>query len=100
MARVGADAELAADVQAQLAAAGLLDPPADRLFGPVSHWALAEYLQYWGLADADAIDMQVASALLQADVSHGLLKPVAWAPHDYQEALFEPDSAVLYRKVS
>jgi hypothetical protein len=39
-------------------------------------------------------------ALLQADVSRGVLKPVAWAPHDYQEALFEPDSAVLYRKVS
>jgi hypothetical protein len=29
-----------------------------------------------------------------------MLKQVAWAPHDYQEALFEPDSAVLYRKVS
>lgn len=39
-------------------------------------------------------------ALLQADVRRGVLKQVAWAPHDYQEALFEPDSAVLYRKVS
>jgi hypothetical protein len=39
-------------------------------------------------------------ALLQADVNRGVLKPIAWAPHDYQEALFEPDSAVLYRKVS
>jgi hypothetical protein len=39
-------------------------------------------------------------ALLQADVSRGVLKAVAWAPHDYQEALFEPSSAVLYRKVS
>jgi hypothetical protein len=39
-------------------------------------------------------------ALLQADVRHGVLKQIAWAPHDYQEALFEPDSAVLYRKVS
>ncbi len=39
-------------------------------------------------------------ALLQAYVRRGVLKQVAWAPHDYQEALFEPDSAVLYRKVS
>jgi hypothetical protein len=73
LARVGADAELAADVQAQLATAGLLDPPADRLFGPVSHWALTEYLQYWGLGEADAIDMSVASALLQADAAFPLV---------------------------
>jgi mannosyltransferase len=39
-------------------------------------------------------------AILQSDVNRGVLKPIAWAPHDYQEALFEPDSAVLYRKVS
>lgn len=39
-------------------------------------------------------------AILQSDVNRGLLKQVAWAPHYYQEALFEPDSAVLYRKVS
>ncbi len=39
-------------------------------------------------------------ALLQADVTRGVLKQVAWAPHDYQEALQVPMSAVLYRKVS
>jgi hypothetical protein len=37
-------------------------------------------------------------ALLQSDVKEGMLTTVAWAPHDYQEALFEPMSAVLYRK--
>jgi hypothetical protein len=37
-------------------------------------------------------------ALLQSDVKEGLLTTVSWAPHDYQEALFEPMSAVLYRK--
>jgi hypothetical protein len=73
LARIGADPDLAEDIQAQLAAAGLLDPPADRLFGPVSHWALAEFLVHWGLADACAIDMQVASALLQADASFPLV---------------------------
>ena len=69
LARIGADIELAADVQAQLAAAGLLDPPTDGRFGPVSHWALSEFLVHWGLAGAPAIDMQVASALLQADAA-------------------------------
>jgi hypothetical protein len=37
-------------------------------------------------------------ALLQADVNQGLLQVVAWAPHDYQEGLFEPMSGVLYRR--
>lgn len=73
LARLGADPELAADVQAQLALAGLLDPPADGRFGPVSHWALAEFLAHWGLAGAPAIDMQVASALLQADAAFPLV---------------------------
>lgn len=73
LARLGADPDLAADVQAQLAAAGLLDPPADGLFGPVSQWALSEFLAYWGLADAPAIDMHVASALLQADAAFPLV---------------------------
>lgn len=69
LARLGADPDLAADVQAQLTAAGLLDPPADGLFGPVSQWALSEFLVYWGLADAPALDMHVASALIQADAA-------------------------------
>lgn len=73
LALVGADAELAWDVQMQLATAGLLDPPADRLFGPVSHWALSEFLAFWGLAGARAIDMQVASALLQGDAAFPLV---------------------------
>jgi hypothetical protein len=73
LARLGVDEELAGEVQAQLAAAGLLDPPADRLFGPVSHWALSEFLVFWGLADAKSLDMQVASALLQADAAFPLV---------------------------
>jgi hypothetical protein len=73
LARIGADAELAWDVQTQLASAGLLDPPGDRLFGPVSQWALSEFLQFWGRAGAPAIDMQVASALLQGDVAFPLV---------------------------
>jgi hypothetical protein len=70
---MGADAELAADVQVRLVAAGLLDPPVDSLFGPVSHWALAEFLVHWGLAGASEVDVQVASALLQAGASFPLV---------------------------
>ena len=69
LALLGADAELAGDVQAQLSQAGLLEPPADRLFGPVSHWALGEFLRHWGLAGTQVLDLQVASALLQADTA-------------------------------
>lgn len=73
LALLGADAELAGDVQAQLCRAGLLEPPVDRLFGPVSHWALAEFLQHWGLAGADQVDLPVASALLQADAAFAMV---------------------------
>lgn len=73
LATIGADAELAWDVQTQLAQAGLLDPPADRLFGPVSQWALSEFLTHWGLAGSTAIDAQVASALLQSDAAFPLV---------------------------
>lgn len=73
IALLGADAELAGDVQAQLCQAGLLEPPVDRLFGPVSHWALGEFLNHWGLAGADQVDLQVASALLQADAAFAMV---------------------------
>jgi hypothetical protein len=63
---------------------------------------LTEGVQNWEAPWTRLVRRRAAEwgALLQADVSHGVLKPVAWAPRDYQEALFEPDSAVLYRKVS
>jgi hypothetical protein len=63
------DAELMAEVQSQLTVAGLLDPPPDGEFGAVTRWALGEFLSHWGLAGAISIDLQVASALLQADAA-------------------------------
>ena len=39
-------------------------------------------------------------AILTADVSAGILKPVAWAPHNYRGACCVADSALLYQKVS
>ena len=67
--RLRVDAELMAEVQSQLALAGLLDPPADGEFGAVTRWALGEFLTHWGLAGAISVDLQVASALLQADAA-------------------------------
>ena len=67
--RLRVDTELVAEVQARLAAAGLLDPPGDGQYGAVTRWAFAEFLSHWGLAGAITLDLQVASALLQADAA-------------------------------
>lgn len=47
---IGADKPLAHEIQSRLAALGLLDPPDDGLFGPVSLWALGEFLKRMQLA--------------------------------------------------
>ena len=36
----------------------------------------------------------------QDDVERGVLRPVAWAPHNYRGACCVANSAVLYQKVS
>ncbi|MBV9166726.1 MAG: glycosyltransferase family 39 protein [Solirubrobacterales bacterium] len=63
---------------------------------------LTEGVQNWEAPWTRLIRRRAAEwgGILQSDVSRGVLKQVAWAPHNYQEALFEPDSAVLYRKLS
>ena len=61
---IGGDKELAKDVQERLAAIGLLDPPADSQFGPVSHWALSVFLKAVGFQGKTALDAEVANALL------------------------------------
>ena len=54
--------DLAREIQNRLAETGLLDPPADGKFGPVSRWALREFQR---LVDADTgrIDAVTATAL-------------------------------------
>ena len=49
---IGGDAELTEHIQARLAAAGLLEPPADGIFGPVSMCALSAFLRAAGEGDA------------------------------------------------
>ena len=60
---IGGDSVLAREVQARLAACGLLDPPVDGQFGPVSHWALDQFLRRHKL-DPNQLDGLGARALL------------------------------------
>jgi hypothetical protein len=46
---------------------GVLDPPADGDFGPLSKWALGETLKQLDFADKKEIDRQVAGTLLRID---------------------------------
>lgn len=59
----------AREVQTRLAACGLLDPPADGFFGPVSEWALDAFrLLAFGDREGDEeIDRRTARALLHFD---------------------------------
>jgi hypothetical protein len=63
---IGGDPAFAGQLQALLEDVGLLDPPVDRQFGPVSQWALDALLRELGLAGAKVIDARVARAVLGA----------------------------------
>lgn len=67
---IGADRQLATDVQNRLAAMGLLDPPADGAFGPVSHWALAQVVRRLGITGTPVLDKALAETLLEGAGSH------------------------------
>jgi hypothetical protein len=60
---IGGDPALAGEIQARLATCGLLDPPVDGRFGPVSHWALEQFLKHHSL-DPSRVDADGARALL------------------------------------
>jgi peptidoglycan hydrolase-like protein with peptidoglycan-binding domain len=64
LAVIGGDKALTRQIQDRLAAIGLLDPPADGSFGPVSLWATAQFLRRLGAAMKTAIDATAAKALL------------------------------------
>lgn len=69
LATIGGDRALATQVQERLSRAGLLEPPADGDFGPVSQWAIGEFLRKVGKTGAPRLDAAVAQALLDADVA-------------------------------
>lgn len=65
-AAIGGDVGLAREVQDALGIAGVLDPPSDGHFGPVSQWALGEFVRRAQLSKAPVLDANVAKALLDA----------------------------------
>jgi len=65
LALIGADEDLASDVQQRLADIGLLDPPTDGQFGAVSQWAIHAWLRKIGTADKAALDAEAARGLLE-----------------------------------
>ncbi len=67
--QLAADRELARDVQVQLGVAGVLEPPADGQFGPVSQWALAAFCARAGLAYDGALSRPTAEALVAPGVA-------------------------------
>ncbi len=69
LAALGGDKALATEVQNRLTAAGLLEPPADGQFGPVSHWAIAEFMARIGTPAKAQLDKESARALLAPSVN-------------------------------
>jgi hypothetical protein len=79
LALIGADRSLARQVQERLASHGLLDPPADGLFGPVSLWAIAQFLRKIGGGAAPTLDAEAATALLGDEPVFPLRTPASLA---------------------
>ncbi|WP_431286458.1 peptidoglycan-binding domain-containing protein [Roseateles chitinivorans] len=77
-AAIGSDRQLALEVQLRLTQAGLLEPPADGEFGPISQWALEEFLKRVGASGKAVLDNSVASALLNPNI--GALFPLNDSP--------------------
>jgi hypothetical protein len=75
LALIGGDRTLAIQTQARLAAHGVLDPPADGSFGPVSLWAIAQFLRKVGLTGQTTLDRAAAAALLAAEPAFPLRAP-------------------------
>jgi hypothetical protein len=63
LALIGADSVLTTEVQTRLGEIGLLDPPADGSFGPVSLWATAQFLRKAGQGNVANLDSAAAKLL-------------------------------------
>jgi hypothetical protein len=60
---ISSDPPLAREIQDRLALAGLLDPPSDGMFGPVSQWALREFCRAKGISFEITVTPAIAAAL-------------------------------------
>jgi hypothetical protein len=72
---IGGDEVLAQQVQERLGVHGVLDPPADGSFGPVSLWAIAQFLRKVGTPGKTLLDAEAARALLVAEAVFPLQTP-------------------------
>ncbi len=61
---IGGDITLSRQIQQRLADIGLLDPPVDGNFGPVSQWALGQFVRKVGTSAKSRLDSELARALL------------------------------------
>ena len=73
LALIGGDRALSRQIQQRLGDIGLLDPPVDGSFGPVSHWALAQFMRSIGTPAKNRLDRESAAALL-ADSATALIR--------------------------
>jgi peptidoglycan hydrolase-like protein with peptidoglycan-binding domain len=64
--QIGGDIPLSREIQTKLGELGVLDPPVDGQFGPVSQWALRQFLKQADLSAKTSLDAQVARALRDA----------------------------------
>ncbi len=71
LALIGADVTLTREVQQRLGRIGLLDPVVDGEFGPVSLWAMTQFLRKIGRAGQPYLD-GAAARLLLGDEADGL----------------------------
>jgi hypothetical protein len=75
LALIGGDRALATAIQDRLTAHGLLDPPADGSFGPVSLWGIGQFLRKVGTPGKTVIDAEAAAALLGEEPAFPLRTP-------------------------
>jgi hypothetical protein len=94
MSVIGADSGLCRDIQTKLANLGLLEPPSDGRYGPVTDWGLRTFCQKAGLSVQAGFTQTAAAALVNADANqlfpvrqdtglasrivHGLLRKGYW----------------------
>ena len=64
LALIGGDKALSLQIQQRLGELGLLDPPADGSFGPVSLWAITQFMRAIGTPTRSRLDLESARALL------------------------------------
>jgi hypothetical protein len=64
LALIGGDKALSREIQRRLGDIGLLDPPIDGSFGPVSQWAVGQIMRSIGTPAKTRVDAESARALL------------------------------------